>query len=1465
MASDDSDIEDFNLDVRFHPSNDLSDDEDEEEVEPEPIRRRVQDGSARTVLHTTDSVGPSETSIRKKAEEFLERSIVDFIQKNCPTEFGNPPVMCLVNHNDTHQISHTSIPITQMCCLTIPVTALVSGAAYFREFDTTTDIGKHAARALRFMMLALCDPSLGTDPNHVDPMANPMSSFVGKQYQRNAPAPKVMPIVEPLFRRHCHAVRVPNARGELVTADGAAYTKTEMFEANNVLGYRVWFMITDPNIDITDAILKRVLKTNKEMGNGTEMLTISETDPGMQGIFMLVFKGDYQKFTNAISKVNTNAAKANALNARTKGEFAARRAACRGHEMLPYEITNVSTVYNFLRVQNNKCYTCKAGLVCERCSTLPKASDAIIDKMSNAEEVALEHEAECAAAAEAGMPLPPPPDHSVTYLNARFSNMPLSSVLASLMNGSMLSKESSMMTMIKEFINPEYYFVHTNPSTLKMLESTGVCARQRDPRHYTDTGSRNHTPVIFPFPDYLFTFSSMDCFDPKFFDNRLPWVYDEFSALITCIEEVAKEHQDVASAEENRDFFESIAGGAALGILQAMEEDNRAIISLLPAQIPIEFQGREYTEADQFFAPLFIDLPNKNDACDNTVVAQNDLITGARLMEEKIERLRGVAKYIDTETMHYLLSILRSQGLRELKRLAVPDSKTSYIMHTASKKVLALVRANKSAYVATPRVAHNLNSSFADYFGHLYFYFESEGMNHNHHILMDLLFATYRAAHCPITDALYKHTTLCNHTFMQGTAGMGKSFIMDVLERMLLEGTISITSSRSARAWNSPDIREGKVSRSDEMPGYFDPGNTNPQNDQMRSEIKEMLTNQKLIHEVPQLSKSDFGEVVSERKTMKIVSHIHDAFSIAGNNLSAIPGQDGSLLSRFTLYIVNQPGIRFGTTDLTCRATPFQTSNINKLIASPVGAKRANMQLAHALHVLYAKGVALGAFAYPNVDMMAVLFMRVYKVMVQRIPSVATNIRMAEQMTARALSITIGHAIYLVFNNPGWSPLVQVNRATGTIKLLPFSLDQLKLVEALTFMPEEAAVSLIAQTFHNSYMPAVYWEIAMQCAQKFANFFLTQPEEGSVHVPNYEKTEINGVAYVIEDYVRCTGTIGDVVRMLNSIGVNSYSARFVLRTLVTTTICCRSVVMYPIATTSSSINVVSASVMARTGPRKTEQRVTMPICKVVAPSDKMSTSFGNENANFEASTLYICVHYLRKFSPDQITRMIVEACCHSGTRQRTIAINTPFSKLPFVMQTAELVPNSTDLEVDFSNNLDSHVEAAIHAETSMFSRRARAAATRRKRHRFTNTDVESDLCLQWLKECVVLPPGVDPVKFTPQSINRTIAERSDSFDPSPFNNYPEDIFSKYDMVLPRFVPPENYNNPIVSDPGSSGIEQPSPRRPDVSRLANVVNRIHRTTPYTASSAGVPKQREHTYRPLTSSVAASLSDEFDEFD
>src|SRR3989338_8132612 len=172
---------------------------------------------------------------------------------------------------------------------------------------------------MRFLMLAFCDPSLGTDPNHVDTIKNPRSSFVGHQFNRQSIAPKVVPMVEPLFKNHCHTTMAADAHGALVPIP---FSKTEMFESDNVLGYRVWFFVSDPTLDLTNAIVTRIQKNNIEMGNDNEYLSVSENDPRMRELLDTFFKGDGVKLVNFVSRLNNGAKKANAENAKNRQQFA---------------------------------------------------------------------------------------------------------------------------------------------------------------------------------------------------------------------------------------------------------------------------------------------------------------------------------------------------------------------------------------------------------------------------------------------------------------------------------------------------------------------------------------------------------------------------------------------------------------------------------------------------------------------------------------------------------------------------------------------------------------------------------------------------------------------------------------------------------------------------------------------------------------------------------------------------------------------------------------------------------------------------------------------------------------------------------------------------------------------------------------------------------------------------------------
>jgi len=356
------------------------------------------------------------------------------------------------------------------------------------------------------------------------------------------------------------------------------------------------------------------------------------------------------------------------------------------------------------------------------------------------------------------------------------------------------------------------------------------------------------------------------------------------------------------------------------------------------------------------------------------------------------------------------------------------------------------------------------------------------------------------------------------------------------------------------------------------------------------------------------------------------------------------------------------------------------------------------------------------------------------------------------------------------------------------------------------------------------------------------------------------------------------GTVGDIVRMLGSVGVNGPSAHLILKSLATNFIACRAFIPYAVATPTSSSNVVASSLLSRASQRRTDEAIKMALCEITAPIEKVG--FGNDDLNFNASSIRINTHYLRKFSPKQITDMVIAACCHSGTRRRTIAINIPYAQLPFVMQTVEIAPNDVELSMDFSDTTDSHVRSAFSFDHLPFTGESHNSASSassysssnntRKKTRLRDVDIETYLCQQWLERNVVLP--VDSSYYTPKAIDAEIARRTAAFSNEQPVNYPEDIISKYTRLLPRFTPPSD----ISSDPGSSGIETRTTfvnsEEAESARIGAIANRLN-NVPYVQRHAPVSSDlnkhpqgfRSHTASSASSSSVAYMSDDYDDFD
>lgn len=1375
-------------------------------------------------------LGNNDDSEYMEAQEYLKASIVSYIQSKCPVEIGYPNSLYIIRTQD-EEIDPRIIGVKYFFCMTIPKTALVEGASTFRDFDRNTDIGRAAFREFEFFRKAFCDPSIGVDIHHDSAYYCPRESSICSTYGDTGIAPKVVPIVEPLFKKPHRTTYTVSTSEDVVVQNDVSIIETLV--PDNIVGFRVWFFLIDFSIDPVDAVIKRVLKNREEMGLSPLFLQVTESDAFVSDAGVKWFKGDPMKTFGFICKLNNNAKRENASIIKQRQIFEDRRRTQDSALFASYEIKSVSEVFNFFRCHESRCLECTPHVRCRNCSVLRSAYWRIANDMTVG------------------------PDTQLGAPHAKFDPIPRGSMLTSMIDASLLSKDMDVRVFAGAFIDPILYLNHQNPTTIKILNHLEVCSEQTNPDNYIKLESPVNQKVTFAFPNLVFTFNAVDFGSDELLNIKLPWAYDLFDITMDCIEEVVAAKRSNQDSVENKDFFDSLTSANAVAELDKASEITESIKRMIPKPIHPHAQGKEYKDVHQQFSKPLLPMPkevlNKHE---KIIRGDNDIRDCALAMREKINKLQKSINYIGGGTLRKLLEILQKQGMRDLKRLFIPDSKTPYIVRAASTILLDLIRNGKTAYSEMNRVAHNLESYTADFLLQLYFYFEGVGVIHNHHILLDIIISAWRASHCPITDQTYQHTSLLLNMILQGTAAVGKSFLTEVASANLISGTIPRKSSASARAINRVQPEDGRVEQIDEMGPGMDPGKIGTPDDKDNiGKVKERTTSHVLAHETVQMSAAGNSENVAERSTVTIVSEIHNAILGIVNDFSAIPGEDDSFVSRFMLYIINAGVSRKGTMDLTSKATPFGASSITKLLTSPVVERQKTMITMHALHVAYAKGIALGAFVYPCLDMLSFHFVPTYKRMLELIPSIGRTSRGAERLTSKALAMAIANGIYFIFNSVG-SPLIDFKRERKQIRYLPFTLDQLTLVQPYTFLAEDTAIGLIVEHFHSMFVPALYWQVAMEIASMFANY-------GPKRVWNFRKTRIGQVNSVDPNYLHCDRKVGTIISALCKRGINQYSARLIIRYLLIMEINVKTILPRPEdqlrkqtnqSTVAPGINPddffeeeVNAANVYTTKPLKS------PVFILETPTDRR---YAHPNHMLEDSELFINIHYLKHFSPMQITQEIMNVICYKGIRPRRILLNVADEELPFLPKTWDIVPGNHSQTAASAETMHKHIKKALCSNKALTLPVRELADQMKSRNQnsvsFYDADAETALCVRWLTENPVYDPARTPEDYTPKKINMDIAERTRNilFKEKQVQ-YPEDILAYYEnigvdesLTGVEYIPPASLSS--LTDDQSAEIEEAiesqsitpeATRSAYQERLASIMSRhASSSTPSTSSSS-----------------------------
>lgn len=1352
----------------------------------------------------TSSSVPQQSIINQMNQIFI-RSLPDFIQSQSPAQMGlGYRLFWNRNPRTTPSIPEGFTPFYDHICLTIDKDDLVPGAKNFGDFNLETEKGKNKCRLFQFMRFALLDPRNGTDMHFKSAFTSTRGTDSCVREDGRAIVQKVITVCEPLFKEVFYIDGLgPHRPGQPSSHRHVA--ESEMLNIDNINGYRVHFFITDPSINAMDCVIKRIRDNIDETGEGQEWIPINEDDDHVKDVYQRWLNKDPMKLMAYMSRINNEVAKKNQKMLEKKKNFQRNQQSAANIRSLSYEIQSLTDFYNLGRKYECRCIFCKKEISCPRCQTLEVAHDKIAEGGSvvhNPEEVSFE---------------------KVKYkilMEGHAVSVSLNACIYSNDTG-----DNTLRTYAYAFTNPSHFLRYDNPTTLKIMQGIGICNEQIEPANYLDYRQPANQVIRFAFPSLVFTFGFNVFGNKDLIDTPFPWAYDHFSILCACVDEIIAEKKVEEEIDTGSHFFTMMTNGSDERVIQKIMIQNREALASLPDEIPIEVRGVPATLADQQFAKCYVPIQNMDERYDPTTIRGNDdLIDAAYKTKANIMRLREYVRFIDEESIRYLYSILQRQGMRELKRIAtLSSSNTPLVFKNAVKLLNNLTMKQTSAYSRIGKVARNMDSYSSDYLVQNYLYFETAGVLHTHSLVLNIILAARRATHSHIIDDLYGFTMLVNNYMVNGTGGAGKSFSTTFAATQSLRNSFEMRTSQSACAPYNPCVEDCKMVVFDEKSPEFDSGaKQTPEQQQKSSEIKQRATSHELTRKITKMVAGADGrnEDIAKRTTVSILSIAHYGLITHGNKIESKPGCEDSMESRFGIYFINGNQVRRdGVSKNTARVNQ-NSADIFSLTAADITNRRNTMHTTHAIHSLYEKLVATGGAIPPSVATLSLLFSMVMETLGPTLPHMRKNPRAAERLYSKALTYAVEHGIYLIYNSL-WSPLLTIDVNARRVSYAPFNIDQLSLIQPVTFLCEDAAISLIVQEVFESYMPSLYWKIAMMIAINYGSY-------NDVARRQYKQDPFGNQINVDTNYIVCPVKLGQILSYLAEEGINVYTARYCIRALANLQICIPQIQPRPLQQLGAPDVYSTYNILSNAATIHVPQNGHRYI------DDKME---------FDDSHLSINIHYLDKFSPAGVLKMVMDAMSYKGIRERRVALAINDEDYPYLPFTWDIKQGTHIAKMPTNGALNDQISKII------FSNSGYRGNSRRSQESVPIADLErvnaeDALCEDFLRKNPVYT-GNDTSFYYPSNINKVIAERErllfsndarivypeDCIAASPqarFSTIQEQCFIKYDRIPAPINP-----TPVIQ---ISSLENNEAFDQEIQRLHESANISYENIPSSSSSS-----------------------------
>lgn len=1166
-------------------------------------------------------------------------------------------------------------------------TATQPGTTRFNGFRLNETNGFCEYLALMFGLKAFTNPAFGT---------NACGEEVGHVFslERNGHRiirSKVLVYIEPL-------VRVFYENDPIQT-----------FMTQNVVGFRMWYLVQDPEFDPIFAVDTTISELKYMSGevNNIKRFTADESPFAEQLAEVEVgspaFKAIISQMEKANRQINDIMTEARKSLIEYEREF---RLGSKRPEHLLMTIKSRHSYYNLIQYYLKKCHRC-AMLISGLCETCQNMGDNILNY-------------ECPRYTDVnGQPM----SMDEVIDNIRFSPLMPSheaAVVMERMDWRRAPTESQLGDhewLMHITLNPALgYSGVIEKKTADLMMRAGVCAEQcANDNYFSACKMTGRNKFTFFHEQLLFDLfpKALDRFDNFFTEREFPWVFSVSDLMLAVAKQRVQGSAAARQAEhvkrhcrnitETRGFDDAVAWSAAY-------DDHF-----------IDEEHSEYFQSEPLTASSFpgISCPVNEEFKDPSLVIEkvdNDDDRYFKQMERRLKDLQAIKDLLPEAIYRRILQVIQQEGVVAFGTM----------FQSTNNKITQLQRAAAAMIeeACNPRTRFNFYEiqtadlnigvdgsyilSIMLYFGCL-----DRDIMDNHIAGLQMLHAVYRASHSARLEILIKAVDTMINIVNQGTASTGKSVLIRILEQLLVDHTIQYVSSQSLRANAIAAKMQGKALVADELNYTNDAFLAGLKGDVSAvTQMKEAITRHETVHKVLHLD--DDGTRVQK----EIIMLWHCANFLTANNWRTTKGEK-SWYDRFDAFfsLAHQVLLSFGANGSKGNVFSVVPASIQDVSPTGISKRVAWYKLAHALHIQASLAEHLGALPYPNMALFGVLYSMAEQHMSKRFPSFADSARRAGRIYAHVKTKVIARAIQMVFTSPEISPLIKF-KPDGSMEKRHMQKNSILMIAPYLQATRSLCIFEISLAVHQHILPTKHWLTIARIAKTFCRYGTSNPSYA---------TRVNDSQVEIEDrnYLQTTVTYEAIYATAVKWGYNEATLMEMLTYMEDMQI----VTDYIDPTDATGRTVArnkKINVIEVIGRGLTPNRAANPMMSVSTPQ-----TIDNH------AKLRIAIKYLTECSPKEVSAFLMEAFEDEHTREGPVLVGDTLPGYPQFLAVHNLRRRpgkiTTVSNTSFRNPfVANHIvpDTGISYEMHELNKNAEQA----NRDIVINGDIEELVLMDWLRK-----------------------------------------------------------------------------------------------------------------------------------